>query len=292
MTSKLTCDRDENTYVSLADESAPRGYWSLTNGSRDSYLRAPGPLTISAVALFGNESFFSDSKRLSAANTTDTEKVLCEPHSIPFKSNDFLGKLTGDSYCDRMNITYFTTGENQLIADRLLNWFTDWFNQTDYAKGALGLAMFYANNALLTNAAIDPYNPDELMDETDADYKVAYPRLIYTSEGLTTPKPSMALYSLILLSVLLIVEVVLLVWLARYAWKTPTWTSTFKSLIVAQLANAMEKGTLPSAGRHSKNDLKILKQMDGRIGVEVRSGIDGESEVRQLMHGGSESVLP
>lgn len=102
----------------------------------------------------------------------------------------------------------------------------------------------------------------------------------------------MSLASLVILSLMLVVEVAALVLLGWYIWRTPAWTSTLKSLTVAQLANAMDKDTLPPARTMDDKALKVLHKVDGRVGVAFSGDEDGKPLMQQLMHGGPEGLPP
>lgn len=243
------------------------------------YFRAPGPLTISAVALFGNQSFFGESRRVAALNSTAATTTFCESSRIPLAANTDASFI---SYvypwrCDSLREGYVADdAPDWNVARVTLDWFAV-FNSSDAAPKAFEYAMFYATDALMEQASRHKW--------------IRYLRLIYASDGRMTQKPLVSLPSLILLSVLLAIEVVLLLRIAYYAWSTPAWTSTLKSLSVAQLANAMNEDTLPPTGCSDKESLKVLSRMDGRIGVGVMGEREIRQEVRRLVHGGREPIL-
>lgn len=243
----------------------------------ESYLNAPGPLAISAVALFGNESFFGMSKRAMQVGSRVAMEDLCQTYRIPFLSADRPDFLDFNGNCQR---TTLESGEPESadqygydITSQLLSWFRA-FNDTSAAVNALGIATYYASEALLTQGANAAHGS----------------RSIYSSDGRTTQRPSMSIGSMIALCALLAVEVVGLTLIAVYRWRTPTWTSTLRSLTVAQLANTMDRGTLPSAGSSNDRVLQVLHQIDGRVGVAVVDNDGGKSVVEQLVHGGPGSL--
>lgn len=246
-------------------------------------MRAPGPLTLAALALFGNESFFTASAQASQTNSTAAALAMCRAHRVPFYA--MRGNVNGpftNGVCETIE-AYAATGAERdfgsYVGWGLLQWFT-MFNDTDVAWSALGIAHFYACNALVTRAAQAP-----------GPWSFNVRRAIWASDGRTTKKPTMTLPSMVVLSLLLLVEVLVLLRLAYYAWRTPTWTGTFKSLTVVQLANAMEKDALPPAGIYGEDEMRMLQQLDGRVGVEVRPEGKEGGEVRRLVHGGMEPVV-
>lgn len=275
----LTIRRDTGDYETMAPvpySDAPSDYRPPFTASSDyfDYFKAPGPLALSAVALFGNESHFAAAQRASALNDTATSRSLCDTARLPFASIARLANTVQGHSCSAS----VAADPAWAAATQLLWWFQS-FNSTDaFPPTALGFATFYANDALLALASLgnDVFNR----------------RVVYASDGRTTQKPRVPLPALVALSVLLLVEVAGLLAVAYYAWKTPTWTDTLKSATVARLANAMERDTLPPAGWHGEDHQAVFERLEGRIGVAVRPGEDGEGEVRQLVHGGSEALNP
>lgn len=243
-------------------------------------MKASGPLTLTALALFGNESFFAASAQASQINSSTAALAMCRAHRVPFyaMSSNLEYAVTGSACHDIENRAARDTDRDfgWDMADGLLNWFT-LFNDTAVARSALGIAHYYACAAVLSRAA-------QAVNSADL-------RTIWTSDGRATKKPTMALPSMVALSFLLLVEVVVLLRVAYYAWRTPTWTGTFKSVTVAQLANSMDKDTLPPAGMCSVDEMRMLRQLDGRVGFEVRQDGKEGGEVRRLVHGGTEPVV-
>lgn len=245
------------------------------------YLMAPGPLAITAVALFGNESLFGTMTRANTINGSNAAARLCEAYRVPFLAARmyFNGYDVNGYACDSDEPDGTADqGGDQVpwdAASQLLQWFNIFSDPTN-ARGALGMGAFYACDALLYLSA-----------QEAATYR---PREIWTSDGRTTRKPAMTVPSMVILSVLLMAEVGILLWIAYYAWRTPTWTSTLKSLTVAQLANALEEDTLPPAGCRADEHAEVLRRLDGRVGVAVKPGSNNKAEVRRLAFGGSEPL--
>lgn len=60
-------------------------------------MRSPGPLAISAVAIFGNESFFGASRTAARSNESAAAVNLCQNVRMPFLSvdkDDFLNLIS------------------------------------------------------------------------------------------------------------------------------------------------------------------------------------------------------
>jgi hypothetical protein len=259
-------------------------------------MHAPGPLGVSAVALFGNESWFGMAKRALQWNTVAAAVDLCQSYRMPFITSDEYDFHDFSILCTQIPLeaanqsllpstTYGPAHYGSDITQQLLSWFV-MFNNTSFgsqnsttynttsdtslvAVTAIGIATFYANEALLTLSAQDEIGG----------------RPIYPNVGRTTQRPFMSLPSMIILTVLLIAEVIGLVLIAFYAWRTPAWTNTLTSLTVAQLAHHMDKGFLPPPGSGDTKHVDVLHQLDGRVGVAV-VGNNDKSVVEYIVHGG------
>lgn len=101
----------------------------------------------------------------------------------------------------------------------------------------------------------------------------------------------MTLASILFLTLMLALEVAALLFLGLYIWRTPAWTTTLKSLTVAQLADWMDTATLPPAGSSDGKALARLQQIDGRVGVTFTRTGDDTPSVHQLVHGGP-GIMP
>lgn len=264
----------------MISKNMPRDYrLNSTAYNRGDYMIAPGPLATSAVAIFGNGSFFSAFQHAAESNDSASTVDLCQNVRIPFSSadSDDFESYVSEDWCWGMTYASDEPGEDYdysySINQQLAFWFQA-FKKTDIAVRALGISTFYAGEALLTQSANAP-------DES---------RKVCSSDGRATQKPTMALASLIVLSLMLAIEVAALVLLGVYIWKIPAWTSTLKSLTVAQLAHSMDRGTLPPAGSADYKALEVLQRVDGRVGVAFSNDRDEESAARQLVHGGPDNL--
>ena len=237
-------------------------------------MDAPGPLAISAVAIFGNESYVAATQRAARTNTSAAAAELCRSQRMPFLLSGGLGFGDGGSLCTTIlararggdaGVEFDYSNE---VLSRLLFLYRA-FNRTDAATDAFAIAGFYASEALLTQST--RYATERHLSRT-----------LFTSPGRSTTKPSVSLAAMIIMSVLLAVEVLSLVLLAVYIHRTPSWTRTLKSTDIAQLAHAMDRGTLPPAGSPKQNVYEALQAVDGRVGVETTA--DGATHI---VHGGS-----
>lgn len=253
-----------------------------------SYLHAAGPLAISSVAIFGNESFFGQVGKAVASNDPGAVKLVCQNTRMPF-----LGLLEQnrtyypcDPKAQKYSLDAFGISDALFWQDsdymRYLTMQTaDWFQMfadPSRTEGALGFATFYANEALLTLG-------------TSSNNAMSTARNIYSSPGRNTTKPSMSLTAMIILSTMLAVEVVGFLWIAFYASRTPTWASSLDSIGIAQLANGMERSTLSPAGSSEDRSADSMHKMDGRVGVEtVKDDVAGVTR-QLLVLGGREPLL-
>jgi hypothetical protein len=212
------------------------------------YPLTPGPLTVSAMALFGNESFFG-----TARSGTDeaAARSICQGQMIPF-ANQFPDYFEADSDpCFDTAVEPVEVVDPSDTVNLLLNWIR-FLNYTDTAETALAAAVFYANQATLSLSL--QASGDGVRD-------------IYSSQGLTTQKPIVSLASIIVLSSLLFIEIFGLIALAVYILRTPTWTASFNSYTIAQLARSLNDDVLPPPGVDDEECNAALNKAHGIIGL-------------------------
>ena len=212
------------------------------------------------------------------ANTSELPTQFCDASDIPFYWLDFDDFDGAGNNC-ATSLDRDINSWHLLVLKTITNWFSV-FQSTDAAERSLGAGVFYAIDALLTQAT------QVSGSGTDSDV-----RSIYTSDGHTTQKPSISDASIVILSVLLGLEVLGLIGLGFYITTTPTWTRTINSLSVAQLASTLEPEILPPAGCSDKEKLRKLHLLPGHIGVDVNQdpGRGGRTR-RKLVLGGDEPV--
>ncbi|KAK3719604.1 hypothetical protein LTR37_004141 [Vermiconidia calcicola] len=234
----------------------------------------PGPLMTSALAMFGNESFFYVAANSSEQSYPPASSQICQAGNIPFSRyrllrsdaeygwlsactdiNSSSNRVTNGHWLDEMiynstvvfnNICVASTGHCSSDSDP----YTGYYNS---ASEALSVAMFFANEALLTRTA------------TQTSEERA--RIIYTSPGSQVIRPFMTTGAMIAVSVLVSLQVLGLGILALYIYTVPTWTTKLDSYAIAQLTKDMDGNTVAAIGRDVEGSLKKFRDIDGLVGL-------------------------
>ena len=223
----------------------------------------PGPLATSALAVFGNQSFFQ-----MAVNSTKsddgarTAEQSCTEGNIPFLS---LVTFADYSPCN----PYFDADSTALL---LYNWIQMFINDNQTANDVWGSALFYANEALLQKSA----------ESSDSS------RQIFRSDGITVQKPHVALAPLIVISVIIGLQAVAMLTLAVYLYRNPTWSASLDAFAMARIgASLTGQGDLPPIAPVGAMSYKGLDKLDGLIGVveEYDPDISDSGQGRRLAIG-------
>lgn len=265
----IASDNTTDTYGAgyLVPSDMPQGYRDDTR--QHSWFVAPGPLAIAAVAVFGNESFFNSASKAATTNSTAAALQICQDANIPFLRLDRSDFMDFENACVNWDSGSADRFKGYFPNLLLMSWIEQ-LNKTKTMETAFGAAMFYANQAVLTQAA----------QLTSAS------RPIYTSGGLTVQKPTMAFASLVILSILILFEVAGLLYLAIYISRHPTWTNSLNAIAVAQLAASLAPGTLPPAGSSDERQLEALHKLDGHVGVDTEESQPPAPLTQRLVLGG------
>lgn len=80
-------------------------------------------------------------------------------------------------------------------------------------------------------------------------------------------RPKSSLAATIIISALIAVQVGGLGALVWYIYTIPTWTPQLNALAVAQMAQSIPDGHLPSLGPISDAEMRKLERLDGLVGV-------------------------
>ena len=176
--------------------------------------------------------------------------------------------------CNDINTAYSIDTSDESLAPMLYQWMSV-FAQTgttdsegypyadNYAKEALEVAMFFANEALLTQTAAATF--------------LYTARKIFTSPGSPVYRPSKTLAGTIIISTLIFLQVVGLAILAWYIYTVPTWTAELDSYAVAQLGKSLDDDVLAPIGSGSTANFRKLKDVDGLIGIEHDDEINADT---------------
>ena len=219
----------------------------------------------SALAMFGNESFFFVAANSSENTYPYVSSQLCQSGNIPFLRldvdvQDQFGFLFGTcSY--KFSGGNIPTSDDFDLMGMLYSWFSI-FKKTKRdpyepdAIEALEIAMFFANEAWLTQTAAPALS-----------WNGENSRAIYTSEGTTVHRPHKTLAGTVIVSVLIVMQVLGLLMLAWYIYSVPTWTTKLDAYAVAQLAKSLDDDVLLPLGLQSKGHVRKLRDVDGMVGV-------------------------
>ncbi|KAI9731061.1 MAG: hypothetical protein M1818_007918 [Claussenomyces sp. TS43310] len=220
----------------------------------------PGPLMTSALAMFGNDSFFN-----MAANSSNNPHPLlsiCQANNIPFIRVSTVGVASAvglnevdASVCDNLvQLNFSITDEIWYLENNFLYSWMSIFNDTSYSKEFLEIGMFLSSESLLLGTVAATFD--------------SYSRAIFSSPGFLVTRPSVTQKGTIAISVLISSELLCLTILVGYIYAAPTWTAKFDSFAVAQLAmTTAEEDVIPPIGPFSKEVRNKLKGVDGLVGV-------------------------
>lgn len=233
----------------------------------DQHSSVPGPLMVSAEVLFGNYSLL----RFITNNITGMTPVqafegVCEHGNIPFTQPIGIVMYGSgpESYCydaagkvrDVLNATEdrYTYNLDEYLTI-IAATHARLFNTTDYAEYALMMSMYFANRAVLTKTALAEMPFDA--------------REIYHSPGTIMARPSIAMPSLIIITILIFLQTLGLVVVIWLIYSVPTWAAAFDSMEVARIGKALADNDLPPLGPVTSKDEKRLTKIDGLIGIDT-----------------------
>ncbi|KAK3324840.1 hypothetical protein B0H66DRAFT_546856 [Apodospora peruviana] len=225
------------------------------NAELDHVRRAtPGPLTIAALALFGNGSFYDLAARVGSNNATDDPLAQALGASCPFP---FKAQLSS-YYQDPCDMRY---GYRQDFPASTVNFLVSLFNPDWTNTNHLEVAMYLANQALMdTAASVSQTKP------SSADY-------IWTTEGLQYRQFVMSTATLVVVSVLVALQALGMIVLLVYSYRVPTWTSTLDALAIARITYQLKDGDfIRWIGLQdvSWKQRKELDEVNGLIGIVER----------------------
>ncbi|RAL00317.1 uncharacterized protein BO80DRAFT_425814 [Aspergillus ibericus CBS 121593] len=222
-------------------------------------LYAAGPLMTSALALFGNQSFFGAASN--ASNSSSARSALsdiCRFDAFPFNRLESAGFNMAAAYCDELLWT-LEYHDNDFLYQQLLFTVYTWiasFNVTETAATALNMATYFANEAVLTNTAAQGYAHNS--------------REIYFDSGSVIIKPKWSLAAVITISILIGLQILGLCLIMVYCHSVPTWTGSFDAFAMLRVGAELQRSQhVRFAGIRDtdKQDLAVLASIDGLVGV-------------------------
>lgn len=235
------------------------------SNDEDGLTPSPSPLNISIAAIFGDGTFFNT---LSVAkDTSDNYRELCLQLQQPFAGltapapiNALWGFNT--SLVDCQSLGYWPGKLAEILYDWLIN-----FRDLDSITTALSLTISLSEKAIINQDLTEFIGND-----------------IYNPLGYGIMKPSMSKVAMILLSILILIQLLGLCFLALYAHSGPTWTDSLNSFALIRLGAAMADD-LPLISAIEAGELTVLDETRGWVGD---SG--GSEEFRTLTIGGPEQL--
>lgn len=231
----------------------------------DGFTTSPSPLNISIAAIFGDGTFFNT---LSVAKDTGGDYVeLCPQLQQPFAglTTPFPTKRLWGSYGSSAGCRYLDYSPGTLT-EILYDWLMN-FRNLDSITTALSLTMSLSEKAIVNQDLTEFIGND-----------------IYNPLGYGIMKPSMSKAAMILLSILILIQLLGLCFLALYAHSGPTWTDSLNSFALIRLGAAMAND-LPLISAMESRELTKLDEIHGWVGD---SG--GTEEFRTLTVGGLEQL--
>ncbi|KAI1673880.1 hypothetical protein L13192_00627 [Pyrenophora tritici-repentis] len=197
-----------------------------------------GPLMTSAIAMFGEASSFAFLN--TSTNTTASFALTqaCQHNLIPFSAFDVKSHTEA---CEAAGSDDFRLS---LVTKKFLD--KTFFDTEDTPKP--------------TTSSSTPHS------------KKPTPTLPDPSTHLPPPlppltKPRLSLASLIVISLLILIQALGLAYLAYYIYQVPTWTDMLDAMAVARIANSLDKADIPALGLVDRRDLEGLRGISALVGV-------------------------
>ncbi|KAH6639115.1 hypothetical protein C7974DRAFT_305943 [Boeremia exigua] len=262
------------------------------------YWKASGPLTLSAVALFGNISWFNNVSKYSANKTHDSTTASGDQSSwyrmcagMPFST---LSGLYGARWYFHAAGSCQSSLENQMFFgstnqyDSLLKLRYQWLkqfapptrsNDTGRLEALLQISASVTNQALLNHYA--PTVDHTLLG--GGDFRG---RKVYTSPGYPVLKPDVSVAVLSVMAILIGLQLLGLLCLAWYIYLVPSWTVSLDAMAVAHIGARLGQQDLLLTGVSGDRDrdARALQKVDGLIDVvNVEEGdYESDTELQQL----------
>ncbi|KAF1944901.1 hypothetical protein EJ02DRAFT_339903 [Clathrospora elynae] len=271
---------------------------SYDTGTPSMSWKASGPLALSAVALFGNISWFSNVSKYSANITHDTTTAGSDQSSwyqmcagMPFSTLSELYGIRWYFYaaesCQSSLVSQMLSGST-VRYDSLPRLRYQWLkqfappthsNDTGKLEALLQISAFVTNQALLNH-----YAPT--VDHTLVGGGNFRGRKVYTSPGYPVLKPDVSVAVLSVMTILIGLQLLGLLCLAWYIYHVPSWTGSLDAMAVAHIGARLGQQNLLLAGVSGdrERDARGLQRVDGLIGVvnvEERHH-DSDTELQQL----------
>lgn len=216
----------------------------------DMRISASSPLMTSVMALFGNDSWIRTATNLYTMKANSSNENETSPASLLWKS-----------FCKTQPL-YHSFPEIECRSDNepsetVARWFDTFFatkgNDPKNMEALLYASMVLTHKAILL-VRKEPEVPNGLWYGG---------HLISSSYGFSILKPEISFASIIVISVLLLVQVTGLVFSGIYIARVPTWTRNFNAMAIARIGAGLEKDKLPADGQYAEDeDYERLKKAE------------------------------
>lgn len=225
----------------------PYGTWDL---------RMPGPLMTSAIAMFGNQSFFHIAANSSKESFPPPAAQICQQDKIPFSNLGFT--IFGEF--EKMCSFIYTAPRISILSDSdsglsaLLGSWIFGFNDTSAAEEALSASIYLSNRAMLmqTVAASFPFSAREIM----------------FGPGMMVPLPAKTVAGTAIISSLIFLQLLGLTYVTYFIYKLPTWSVSLDAIAVARIGACLEQTVLQPLGQGAVVDEARLNKVAGWVGLE------------------------
>lgn len=290
--SRVSCSDNITQPVPFSDLQGfmPNEYQNMLTDYTGLAAPTPGPLTMSAISIFGNQSFIGT---ISSHPVNIASEIFCSDPHIPFVYFSPTDAMVNFPSC----VPAGGSRNGEFLCSSVANWLSNWLYLDDVHK-MLSFSMFYANRA--TMDAATSYTGDTSFYNNTANPDKRPPRTIYTSEGYTIQKPSAKFASLVVLGALYIVQLMILIAFVVYICRNPTWTRNLDAFSLVRVVASMDReilAALASFSESSAERMKTLDQLDGLIGVEEEMTVGAEHgsynvhTARRLKIGGTGALV-
>ncbi|KAM6515407.1 hypothetical protein FSOLCH5_009634 [Fusarium solani] len=205
----------------------------------------PGPLMTAGLAMLGNTSFFRLANVSAEQSNNQTARQICDQVRLPFTrltSSDFPDPV---SICDDWGLQ---RDRDNNVLDLLGHYFM-FLGSDNTTQNALNIAMYFANEALLTTAADRP---------------------LYSNPGYMISKPKKSLAGLIVITILIGLQAIGLCLLMAFIYSTPTWTDNLDADALTQIGAQLK----------DLDEIMSRSQVCGLVGTVEDRGNDETSSVR------------
>jgi hypothetical protein len=232
--------------------------WPFIPGADNENRTVSGPLMSSMLALFGERSLVASTQ--ASNDSTLTASQICQSGRLPFAT------FTGyDRYADCRGVNN-TIDDGSTAPGRLM---TRWINSTFNDAPSNNRTFFMHNPSNKLSASVFFANQAMLLQTVQKTQGVTA-RPLGTAPGETIQRPTGSLASLIVMSILVLLQLLGLLYLAWYIYSVPTWTDMLDALAVARITSSLDRGSIPGVGSLDSNDIDRLSKIDGLIGVVDR----------------------